>query len=419
MSKAIFFGSYGHKDLGDDAHLLATISIIRKEKPDTELTVLAYDPEIYQKRYSLETDYALLFNKLNKRSNNFLKYLNYLILFPQPLLAAVMLKYLKVNISFNRQIRSILRHMYSSNVIIASGGRMINEDFKKSVITYLYLTILAKIINKPIIYLGQSLGPFYSKSFKFLCSRILNFTETITVRDQKSKDNLAELKVNRPLIKLTGDSGMLLVPAKSEKIKLILDKEQILRDRPLIGISVRKWIYPRDRNSKEKHSTYVKVLAETADGMIDKFHARVIFLSTMTSELDDDRKTAIEIFKLMKFKSYAKVITNEYTAGEAKGIIGSMDMFIGTRFHSLVFATTMCVPSICISPTFKNEEYMRLIGQGDLVCKIEEIGLERMNRLIDLAWGSRNIVRSNLMTQVKVIQERVLENLISIVRQFI
>jgi colanic acid/amylovoran biosynthesis protein len=300
-----------------------------------------------------------------------------------------------------REEKNVLDECIKADAIISCGGGFITDDYWGGLYFILFVFwMYKKVLNKPVMIYAQSIGPFHWGIYKFLTKISLNQADLITVRESISKEVLTELGIKKPDIHVTADSAFLLKSADEEKIKDILSHEKISKgDNVLIGISVRRWICRKCKNPKKKHEEYKQAISKVADILIERLNAKIIFISTYFSDskyISADSDIAYDILKMMTNKQNVKIITTEYTSQELKGIIGQMDLFIGTRAHSTIFSTTMHVPTVGISYEFKMNGFFKMLGLEKYVCNIEEITTDSLlNKIMD-AWGNREEIKQKL-----------------------
>jgi colanic acid/amylovoran biosynthesis protein len=67
--------------------------------------------------------------------------------------------------------------------------------------------------------------------------------------------------------------------------------------------------------------------------------------------IEDDIGNAFDIYKGLpdEIKRSVTIFSNEYHALELKAIYRSMDVFVGTRLHSTIFALSENVPAVCVT----------------------------------------------------------------------
>lgn len=157
---------------------------------------------------------------------------------------------------------------------------------------------------------------------------MLNSVDLITVRDFDSFNYLKSLKLSNPKIVETADPSFLLTP---EKVDDILKEEGVDPEKKKIAICIRKY-------------SKIKEIAAAADGLSQKLGAQIIFLPFQLSE---DVFPSIET--MMSMRDKAIVIKRNLSPRQIMGIISKMDLVIGMRLHSLIFAANVLVPAIGLS----------------------------------------------------------------------
>lgn len=267
-----------------------------------------------------------------------------------------------------------------------------------------YILLLAKMINKPCVVFGASVGPFNNKIFLLFIKFILNHADAITLRDKKSYEFVKFLGIDKPPVSLCLDPAVLLKPASFEQIDRILIKERINVDRGLIGIMAGPVMYKRlslKVDIKTKYEYHISNIAYAIDYMISKLDVNVLLMYHATfPAVNDDRLVITDIYKKVSNKDQVKLIVNNYSADEIKGLIGLCELFIGDRTHSLIASATMCVP--CISISHKNNYKTNgligdFFGLNEGIVFIEDFDKDKFVKLIDYQWNIRNENKKKLL----------------------
>lgn len=232
----------------------------------------------------------------------------------------------------------------------------------------------------------------------------------ILVREEISKEILEELGVHKPSIRVTADPAFIYPRINKTKFQEILTKEAIKKNSsPLIGVTVRNWNYPHDPNPKLKFEKYKRTIVDISDYLIEKLSATIVFIPMVTTNfpsLDiDERAIAREIKKNAKHKNKMKIIEGEYSPEYVRGIIGEMDLLIGTRFHSVIFAITMGVPVVAIAYEHKATGIMKMLDLERFVCDINELDVSELILKVDEARSKQEEIRHRLNSNVSDLQK--------------
>jgi colanic acid/amylovoran biosynthesis protein len=393
-----------------------------------EVTMLSDSPQIDQLRYGtkvkiIDVKKALhLSGELVGHRQIFKIFTSLLFLF-QHMLFSILYK-----ISGSRALKLIKSEIWSeyveSDVIIIGHNGTFGPGWgmlrTPVYFYYFYLPFFAKMLDKPIVLYGGSIGRFnrlrwvLERGAKFALSKI----DLITLREDVSYQNLREIGVKNGRVFVIPDLAFLLRPVSSDQAKEIMMHEGIKESyRPLIGMTVTREIaskaFPDLSNPMSSYHKHIEMLARVIDNLTSRLDATVIFIPHcigFAKELDD-RIVATDILQLCKNENRVKVITNEYAAEELKGLIGQFDLFIGERIHSVVNALSMCVPSIAMSySTDQRLGIIKMVGQENAICYVEGLDANALISKIDEIWSEREKIKSDLKSKIEIIKERAMLN---------
>jgi len=356
--KVVLSGYFGFGNIGDEAILEAMIGGLRSRDPRIEITVLSADPD--------------------KTSEQFKVY-----------------SVPRLNLS------RIVHVIKKADVLISGGGGLLQDVTGPfSIPYYLGLIYLAKAWGRPVAVIGQGVGPVKGFLAKILTRWILNKVDLIVVRDEESFSELRSLKVKRPIF-ITGDVTTILEPIKPDARLKVLKQEGIAKgEKPLVGFSIRK---PSHRLTGAKAGVYHKIIADFADGIIEKYNARVVFIPFL---YPDDIIESSNIINRMR--NPVNVIIREYNTSEIMGIVGEMDILIGMRLHSHIFAAMTGVPMLGISYDPKVAIFLHGLGQNFI--NVADVEKERLFLLFEKTWAKRGEIKESLTKKLPELKEKGLRN---------
>ena len=324
------------------------------------------------------------------------------------------------------KIRRTLQAYAKADVIVSRGNDCFTEAHGIGIfLAHIYDHFLATMLNKKVVIYAQTIGPFGNNLMgtisKFLTKIVLNRTQLITVREKISEKILREIGVTKPAIYVTADSAFLLQPAPQKRVEEIMSREGIDRkcSRPLIGMVIsgvyKYGFLPQVKGSEEKYLRYVYLMKETVDYLVRKTDATVVLLVHVSSFFESgkhDNLLSKDICQSVEHKNKVKLINNEYTYQELKGLIGQFDLFISSRMHPVIHALSMHVPVVAIDYTYKAKGIMEMVGLDEFVCDLKTLNLRDLTSRIDVAYCSRETIRRELASRMKVIRKRAMYNAI-------
>lgn len=310
-------------------------------------------------------------------------------------------------------IFKVLKSISNADLVIsAPGGPYFGDLYRSHEIgEHLLCIFLAKVFKKPVMIYGPSMGPFKIRWRNMIRRYLLNKVEIISLRDPVSKEYLEELELTKPIVYVTSDSAFQDAISIDEiKIRSIMAAEGI-SGKVLVGITPIgvRWNYPDSKNPQEKQKRYNTIIAHAVDYMVDKFDATVVFFPQLYGRSSD--MPLIEgIIDLLESKDSVRVLSRKWDSEIQQAVISRMDMVIGNRYHSVIFALKSSVPTVCIAYEHKSAGVMKAAGMEEFLIDRKELTYERLVETIGQVWNERESIKNLLKAQVAIQQKRSLMN---------
>ncbi len=292
-----------------------------------------------------------------------------------------------------------LMHAYrEADVVICCGGSYLRRGYAGSR-WRLWQMLLAKWLGRPVMLYAQTIGPFDAgTSLARWAGFVLRRLDVITLRDSESRQVLDQLGVRGPYVEVTADAALALEPPPIEPPPPVPRDEE----GPSIGVSVIHW--HKFRQGGE--AGYFQAVAETLDGLIEDWGARVEFLSTTVappgSAMDvsgtgqDDVTAAKCVVAAMEHRDRATIQDEPLSVRDLHARIAAHHLWIGTRLHSTILATTALVPTVAVAYEPKTRGYFELLGLPDFVLDIEGITAGDLRALAERARRDSAAIRATL-----------------------
>lgn len=155
MSKIVISGYYGFKNAGDEAMLAAMIEVLSKLDNSLQITVISGDPQDTIDRHGVKAVYWLNYFKIAKAIKD-------------------------------------------CDLVISGGGSLLQDvTSARSLYYYISIMVLGKILGKPVMLYAQGIGPITGKNARRVMKFMGNRIDLITVRDEGSLDELADMGINK------------------------------------------------------------------------------------------------------------------------------------------------------------------------------------------------------------------------------
>lgn len=306
--KLTLAGYYGCGNLGDEAILESLITGIREMHPDADLTVLSGDPDATSQCYNV---------RAIKRSSIF----------------------------------GVIKSIKQSDALILGGGGLLQDiTSKRSLRYYLSIIKLAKFFKKKTLLLGQGIGPVRGK--RSLKSALRN-VDLITVRDEASLKELADIGVRAKKIVLTADMALLAGKSDREKAEKLLKIDGVAKCRSrMIGVSLRPPVGGQTSTSQ------YKAIAAACDHLIKDKESQVVFL---IFKYPEDMEISEKVMGFMKYHPH--VFFRQCRPSDMISVISVLDAVIGMRLHSLIFAAKAGIPAFGLSYDLKVSSFQKIMGR--------------------------------------------------------
>jgi polysaccharide pyruvyl transferase CsaB len=349
MSKIVISGYYGFANAGDEAMLTAIVKSLRKAEESVDLTVISGNPH--------NTSTKHLVNSIHRFA-------------PWEIYSA----------------------LANCDLLLSGGGSLLQDvTSKKSLLYYLAIIWLGKLMNKKVMLYAHGIGPIRSNVLRKITQMVCNQVDLITVRDTDSLDELRRLGVTDTKIKLTADAVLTLAQADKVQGFKSLQNFNLSKNKPIVAISVRNW------GSDDK---YLQEMAKAAD-MLSEQNAVQIALLPLQYPAD-----VVACKKLQQFmNAEAVILDTAFDTEQFLAIVGCFDLLIGMRLHALVFAAVMGTPFIALSYDPKIDGFVKEV-EGTNIGAIESFAAS------DLAKAAEKILEQDNPSNERLeqLRQKALEN---------
>lgn len=347
-------GYYGFKNSGDDALLMAIIKDIKKYKESPDIVVLSSNPKETMQQYKVKS-----INRLNPFA--------------------------------------ISRHMKKAGLLISGGGTLIQDATStQSLIYYLQVIKTALKHNVKVMLYSNGIGPLNSAINAARAKKVLNKVDLITLRDPDAWDSLQKIGVKQPLTLVTADPVFGLDIADKERGRELLSQFGIEKDAPVLGVSVRR-SHAMLADCEEK-------IARICDYAAEKYGCNVIFIP-----MQQGRDDGISRSVMAKMKGNASIINRRLDVKDTISVVAALDVCIGMRLHSLIYAASNNVPLIGLSYDPKIKSFMDYSGQN-MYADIGSIEQEKVFKWIDKCFKDRARLNEELAASCARLKRKASEN---------
>jgi len=351
----LIHGYYGKKNTGDEAMLEIIIDKLKKIYPDCKIWITSNNLPNLKGRRNIFSAKEFCFNH---------------------------------RITLRTEWK-IFQKIAKMDIIIYGGGTFLQDYGVKwtNMFVRLIRTLMAKILKKRIIAIGAGASNIETFLGKLFCRWIVKLTDITVLRDIDSMNLLLKLGVPKTKMALSVDLTFL----RNDFINYKKRSELATKNPIKIGVSILPFYNAILKNQK-KSERFIKELSANFDLILNKFNAKLYFISMKGGTEKNDYKFGKLLINEMS--NSKKVVLFKYRdkPKETLNLVQKMDFAIGMRLHFVIFCFLANIPCIAISYNSKVKSFMKSIKMAQW-CINEPLSIKN-NALYNLF---------NKMTQSKVL----------------
>lgn len=307
--------------------------------------------------------------------------------------------------------RLLLSSYFEADIVVSSAGNFLYSSgrFGIAFLIAIYTLGYAWLIGKPLYTMPQTIGPLTHKWERILVRWVVSKMELCFVREAISVETLKQLNCWRSHCIFVPDLAFSYQSASKQDAESLLAAYGILPNGsvPLLGVTLINW---EVQNVLFRNQiAYETAVNDVICHFIRQYHGKVVLFPQVTgpSPADDDRIPARRVYnRLSAFHEYVKFVDEEIIPEKLKAAYGLMDIFIGTRLHSNIFALSEYTPVIAIQYQYKTRGVMKNLGLERWVIEIETINSGKLEELLDKLWLERaNLCLYLEQTMPKIVNE--------------
>ena len=345
-SDIVISGYYGHNNSGDDALLYAIIKNIKALDNNIRITVLSKNPKETKAIYGVDAVYR-----------------------------------------FN--IVKIANAVKNSRLLISGGGSLIQDSTSNRSLHY-YISVIKLALKhgiKTYVY-ANGVGPIIREHNIALTKEILNQVDLITLREEDSKNILADIGITTPPMYTTCDPAVTIEPDSQEVLNDILTKENIpVGDYAVI--SIRNW----------KSNAFQDNIIEISKYLKEHYSLNCIFVPMQYKK---DYKICSICAK------YGYVLSKPHDFHEIMTLAAHSKIVIGMRLHMLMYGANACIPVVGLAYDPKIKSYLSYLNQ-EYIVDPEQFTFEELKSIVNSIMENYTTIKQDLterVTELKQIEEK-------------
>ena len=284
-----------------------------------------------------------------------------------------------------REVRD-LSTFARADVIAFTGGMYLVENY--SLRARFFDMELARRLQKTVLFLPQSMGPFTTNENRHIMGECLAGADLVLLRDARSRSYVLDLVPDHPNAHVVPDMAfglkvrdpMINGPGSTSGG---CPADSRLR----VAVSVRAWPFFKTMTADDGMRNLMRVIAAAVTELVSTHDASLVFISTCQGVPEywtDDSRVAQDICCLLpnELRRRVTIDTAFHDPRDLAEKLRGFDFAITTRMHAAMLSMVAGTPVLPIAYEFKTNELFASMGLAEWVSDIETIREDDFVRLM-------------------------------------
>lgn len=407
--KILIVNLHSSRNAGDDLLTRVTVQQLLGSFAGAELVLSMNDPASYEGPGTAVGAFMTWFRRQHDPIS-LRHYFLFLFLLVETILVAIALRLVgqsALRLAPHRH-RPLLAAYFTADLVVSSAGNFLYTSGRGGLtfVVAIYTMFFAWLLGKPLYTMPQTIGPMGRSWERRLVRLAANRARWLFVRDSFSVAELACLRLAHDRFTAVPDLAFAFPHSPPEIGKRLLERYGLSfpATRPLLGVTLMNWGAQNPAfGNQEGYETAVAHVIRT---FVTVQGGQAVLFSQVCGPtiLEDDRIPARRVQKQLADLGTAVIfIEEEANTEELKAAYGLMDVFIGTRLHSNIFAISEGVPAVMIEYRYKTRGVMQMLELERWVIDIQDVQATNLTTLFQQLWDERTAVKQHITDRLPAI----------------
>lgn len=378
----------------------AAVQTLTKKYPRSKFYLFSYYPKADRKLPKFEN--VEVVNASPKR----------LVLFIVPL-AFVYGVFQKLHIpTFPLRKIKVIKALSKCDIILDEGGISFVDGREKYLIFNVAILLPGMFMGKKIVKCAQALGTFKNTINNLLAKIFLPRVDLIVARGEKTQEHLDELNLNNVVLGTDYAFSLRITEEDERSVEKYLKTEAFGNKGRIVGLCPSTVI---ENYCDKVGKDYVKITADFIDYLTKNGYSVAIIPHSIRKNTEkrknNDLPVCRKIFDASNDKKRVLLVEDELNPRELRVLIGYCDLFVGSRFHSMISSLAMKVPTLVVGWSHKYKEVLGMFDADKYAFGHEKLTAEYLisefNRLEKDKDAIRKLYEKNLPNVVGLADKHV------------
>jgi colanic acid/amylovoran biosynthesis protein len=407
--KILIVNLHSSRNAGDDLLTRVTVQQLVGSFAGAELTLSMNDPASYEGPGTAVGSFFTWFRRQHD-SIALHHYFLFGLLFVETMLLVMVYRLAGQRALWLAPLRHrpLLAAYFTADLVVSSAGNFLYTSGRGGLtfVVAIYSMLFAWFSGKPLYTMPQTIGPLKRGWERWLVRLAANRARWVFVRDSFSLVELEHLQLRHNRFTAVPDLAFAFPHCPPEMgMRLLAEYGLSLpATRPLLGVTLMNWgaqnpAFGNQAGYETAVAHVIRTFATTQQGQIVLFSQ--VCGPTMA---EDDRVPARRVKEqLANLGTDVIFIDKIASTEELKAAYGLMDIFMGTRLHSNIFAISEGVPAVMIEYRYKTRGVMQMLELERWVIDIQDVQADKLASLFWQLWDEQTAVKQQMQERLPAI----------------
>lgn len=393
----LFINAYSSKNRGDAGIVVGMIYLIKSIDPDADIQVMSShwrENKKFYEQYGVSSIAPVW--ELEKEQKSVRRYIN------------GVKSVLKV--ALKRRTKAIQAYQEADMVLSVGGGYLYSSrkgPLGIGLLNSLFHLWVATKKGKRTLAFPQSVGPIDSHIDKFIVKKVIKKLDLFISREEISTKFLKELRLNN--VVEIADIGFTL---PSQQVENWTNRNS---SKLKVGLTLLDWRFAMKGIGDNEIDEYVSKVAEVCNRLSSKFSECSFYIFPQVTVGDGDTDYEVSKSLLQKIHTEnARIVNLDEFSNRPEELVylyGEMNLFIGSRMHSTIFALAGGTPTIALAYQPKTKGTFKKLGLQDYVYDVHDFSIDEVYSNIENLIDTKNYPIGRVEEEIEQIRSTLKEKL--------
>lgn len=353
VNKVLIINQCGMWNLGDEVLHQSTYELLRESFPYAEISTATHTLEADRLAIGTPLVEQVLVDK--KDVDQFNRARRELAAHGEDLADAIALE----KCFRDERVRHFVKAYVSADLIVSRGGDNLTEDYGYPA-GFINALRLGTWLNKKVVILGESIGPFRSRKLFEEVKAVLSQLSAVIVREEISYRYLREeMRLSPGQVLLFPDMGFLLGKERATSLNELEHVLGLRSERRYVALFpsslIHRWL-PFGARPEDRREAITRFHVALCRYLVDELGYHVILLPHVFKDGKSDRLEAETIHRLLGSDDRVSLVEKDHHFWDYRALIEAhCDFVISGRMHPCISSLSAGKPAINLVYSHKSE----------------------------------------------------------------